>query len=149
MLIFFSFWFSDKGVFNALVIRCIADHLQKSDTSTLISSEANNFKQLQNAGTLVNAIVKSFEKTVVPVFADIISYVDQFCNLDILDKQKSDYTELWLAIFESEDLCQSKFSITVKKDQAHKDHEKVKFPFSWLIYNFVSSRMSDTGLFDN
>ena len=144
-------FFSDKGVFNALIIQCIANHLQKHeklDASTLINFEANNFKQLQNAGTLVNAIVKSFERTVVPVFAGVISYVDQFCNLDILDKQKSDFTELWLTVFESADLCQSKFSITAKEDQAHKDHEKAKFPFSWLIYNFICSR-SSTGLFSN
>ena len=128
--------------------------MQEQENNTLPSAwiieEATNIKNLQDAGTFRNALVRRFDSILVPILAEIIAFVDQYCNLDLLDSPE--LVNLWLMIFEADELCQTKLlqlaSSSKAEYQGHvvgKENRKCEFPFSWIIDNYVNKKIDSTG----
>ena len=134
-----------------MIVKLIKKILQEQEKDTLphawIVKEAQDIKNLQNAGTFRNALVRKFDSILVPILAEIIAFVDENCNLDLLESP--DLRDLWLMIFRSDELCQTKLfqlaSISKADHLVNKGIWEFEFPFSWIIYNYVKEKMYPTG----
>ena len=138
-----------------MIVKLIKKILQEQEKSTVRSAwiidEARNIRNLQDAGTLRNALIRRFDNILAPVLSEIIAFVDQYCNLDLLEST-GPMSDLWLRIFRSDEFCQTKLcqiaSTSKAKHQCdvvNKESQKSQFPFSWIIYSYVKEIMDATG----
>ena len=136
-----------------LIKKILQEQEQEKSTvhSAWITDEARNIKNLKYAGTLKHALIRRFDNILVPVLSEIIAFVDQYCNLNLLESP-GPMSDLWLCIFRSDELCQSKLcqviSALKSKHQGcvvKKDSQKSEFPFSWIIYSYVKKIMDTAG----
>ena len=103
-----------------------------------VGFEARNPKKLQSGGTFRNVLSRRIDEVVTPIFSEVITKIDQNCNLNLLDEKNlgSTLSTLWLSIFNSLKID----SVTLLQRNATVDIKfKCKFPFSWLIYSSIEA----------
>ena len=116
--------------------------------------EAMNEKGLQTGGTFRNALSRKLDEVVVPIFAEILAFVDHYSNLDLISKNNQDQPRalFWLTVFTNESLCKFSFEhIAMGGGLTHQisgasgkrvsafEEFKCQFPFFWLIKDTVDS----------
>ena len=116
--------------------------------------EAMNEKRLQSGGTFRNVLSRRLDEVVVPIFAEILAFVDRYSNLDLISKNNQDQPRdlFWLTVFTDESLCKFSFEkIAMGGGLTHQipgvsgkrvsifDEFKCQFPFFWLINDAVDS----------
>ena len=116
--------------------------------------EAKNEKRLQSRGTFRNVLFHKLHEVVVPIFAEILAFVDRYSNLDLIGRNDQDDPRdlFWLTMFTNESLCKFSFEqIAMGGGSTHQnsgisgkhmstfDEFKCQFPFFWLIKDMVDS----------
>ena len=115
---------------------------------------AKNEKRLQSGGTFRNVLSRKLDEVVVPIFAEILAFVDHYSNLDLISRGDQDKPRdlFWLFVFTNESLCKFSFEqiamggslahqipgVSGKRISTH-DEFKCQFPFFWLIKDTVDS----------
>ena len=119
-----------------------------------VLEEAMNLKKLHTGGTFGNVLARKVDEVIVPIFAYIISAVDQNYNLDLLEtgsKLILPASQLWLAIFQDPKVLPFSYNvIATSKDKlpgagsrrAEEDF-KCQFPFSWIVKDTVDALWSN------
>lgn len=120
-----------------------------------VFEEAINLQHLQEGGSFSNVLIRRFDKTLKPLFIQIIRFIDRHSNLqllkpDYLDENDRPLSRLWLDIYSSQGLCQSTlFKIVANSQKYEKMDCKIfqcLFPFSWIIYEYINKQIDDEGL---
>ena len=116
--------------------------------------EAMSEKRLQSGGTFRNVLSRKLDEVVVPIFAEILAFIDRYSNLDLISKKNQDQPRdlFWLTVFTNESLCKFSFEqIAMGGGLAHQipgvagkrasifDEFKCQFPFFWLVKDTVDS----------
>ena len=120
--------------------------------------EAKNEKRLQSGGTFANVLSRKLDEVVVPIFTEILAFVDRYSNLDLISKKNQDQPRdlFWLSVFSNESLCKFSFEqIAMREGSTHQipggsgkrvsifDEFNCQFPFFWLIKDTVDSFWND------
>ena len=114
------------------------------DTHELILKVSKNLQQLQDFGSFRNALIKSFDKALIPLFANIIDLIDQHSNLELLTTETSldPLSKLWLNIYNSKQLCET--ILQGKTETVYiQSTFKCSFPFSWIIFNCIETKVQE------
>lgn len=109
-----------------------------------------NRQNLQEGGSFTNALIRRFDKALAPILLQIFIFLDRNSNLELLlpdslfqnDKPLSN---LWLDIYCSQGLCQNVLSHTLVHPVVATSAKKFtcQFPFSWIIFNYINSKMDE------
>ena len=104
-------------------------------------SEACNIKNLEESGTFVNALLRKFDRIIIPILSAIFEFVNGNDNLLLAEDENPIISELWLNIFQSQELCQKHLQelalTSTQKPTISKTKQQCQFPFSWLLFNFI------------
>ncbi len=139
---------TDDTQFHNILIKYIYSLLQEREEfyneKDWIIQESMSSKNLLVGGTLVNALCRRIDQTVIHILAEIISVVDRNSNLNLIDPKDENIpiSKFWLRLFSNADVMQFGFANFVTRDDplpgtgARKfgsDYE-CQFPFSWLVF---------------
>ena len=115
-----------------------------------VLNEAMDARKLQNGGTFRNVLARKIDNVVVPIFSEIISFVDQNYNLDLMSPRSEDLPlrQFWLTMFGRPKLMQFSYKemITPKEKLPGIGGRKsvedfiCRLPFSWIIKAAVDSQ---------
>ncbi|XP_048587615.1 E3 ubiquitin-protein ligase rnf213-alpha isoform X3 [Nematostella vectensis] len=103
---------------------------------------------MHERGTFRKALQHRVSSEVVPYLSKVLAYADRDCNLDLLVDSEAWIKRLWLAIFGNEhvselycDVSTISYSGTAREPVPVSGrgghHFRCRFPFSWLIRDFV------------
>ena len=137
----------DPNSFYAILVSHIHRMLKEreegyKDGDDWIVQEAMNINRLQTGGTFTNVLARRLDEVMVPCFATIISFLDQNCNLDLLQSVQpvSLLSHLWLNICKSKE-AQKKLRfadmVGTQKVVMKDDNFACKFPFYWLVKDLM------------
>ncbi len=115
------------------------------DEKEWVIKEAMDPKRLQHGGTFCKVLSRKFDEIIVPMFKEIIAYIDQNYNLNLIDPENehSRLSRFWLSMFNNvvkfsyEDMLESRDRI---RGQIPIEAFKCELPFSWLIHEAVESQ---------
>ena len=84
-------------------------------------NEALSAKKLQHGGTFRNALARKIDEMLIPLFAEIIAFIDFNYNLNlvVLNPEDSDVYKLWIMMFRSNQLCDLKYSDITANSREH------------------------------
>lgn len=113
--------------------------------------QATDKKQLVTEGTLQSALYKKIDDVLLPILAEMISFMDQNYNLDLVTGE-STVLSLWNAVFATNELCKFTFDRLfpekvgkvqnpvpgVGSRRAQMDFRS-QYPFSWIIKDHVDT----------
>ena len=150
---------ADASTFHGILVHRIAEVMRERDAirdprKQWVLEEAMNLKKLHTGGTFGNVLARKVDEVVVPIFAYIISAIDQNYNLDLIYPErgfKSPVSKLWLDIF-----CDSKV-LQFRYDEIAASGEKLpgaasrksgqdfkcQLPFSWVVKETVDALWSN------
>lgn len=120
------------------------------DSNDWIIDEALNSHHLQTGGTFKNVLTRRLDEVVTPCFTKIIAFLDQNCNLNILQNlhPKMPLFQLWMKIFGSqraqEELLYSDIMVGGQKVPMRDEGFICKFPFSWLVKELMDSQFDNS-----
>lgn len=122
---------------------------KSADKDQWILTEALNSTRLSYGGTFRNVLLRKIDNEIVPIFSDILSYIDQSHNLDLLINGSSEKVKkLWLRIFANDDVMMFRFSTQGRGLQQNKtEHSEVpenyhcSFPFFWLVKPGIDAKL--------
>ena len=149
---------SDECTFFGALVKHILSVLKQRDKivqeGEWVLMEAMNEKRLQSGGTFRNILSRKLDEVVVPIFAEILAFIDHYSNLDLISKNNQDQPRdlFWLTVFTNESLCKFSFEqIAMGGGSTHQipgvsgkrvsvfDEFRCQFPFFWLIKDTVDS----------
>ncbi|XP_019854153.1 PREDICTED: E3 ubiquitin-protein ligase RNF213-like [Amphimedon queenslandica] len=139
-------------IFYSVTIALMKRVLEGMDDSQWwVFEEAISIQHLQEGGSFSNVLIRRFDKTLKPLFIQIIRFIDRHSNLqllmpDCLDENDKPLSKLWLNIYSSWELCQSTLFKVVASQKYEKIDQKVfqcSFPFSWIIYEYINKKIDD------
>ena len=144
---------SDLTSFYGILVKHISKLLQERDEIRVdekewVIKEAMNPKRLQHGGTFCKVLSRKFDEIIVPIFKEIVAYIDQNFNLNLIDpkKEQSRLSRFWLSMFNNvvrfsyEDMLESKDHLNGVKTHIPMESYKCELPFSWLIHEVVKSQ---------
>ena len=102
-----------------------------------ILEEASNMQWLQEAGSFRNALMGKIKQIILPLFSNVLTFIDVHDNLELLYHGSEFEREAWRALFKFGDLCSHYITAQSIKTQ-HSLTMSCKFPFSWVVYEFLS-----------
>ncbi|XP_034559632.1 E3 ubiquitin-protein ligase rnf213-alpha-like isoform X2 [Notolabrus celidotus] len=119
--------------------------------------EASNVSALQEGGTFLHTLWRKIQAVVTPLLANLVSVIDQDCNLELLVNGCDDIKNLWLHIFGSKEMLivpyvrdeSSSSVITVQSHSTGGSPMCCCMPFSWWIKDFLDGLMMQTSRHDN
>ena len=103
-----------------------------------VLEEALNLDRLEETGSFRKALIEKLKRIVLPALANVLSFIDQYNNLDTLENINDHQKEAWIILFRNN---MQYFTNNV-------DHAKsitCEFPFSWVVYNEFCKAMTDNG----
>ena len=108
------------------------------DSDNWIIQEAMNINHLQTGGTFTNVLSRRLDEVIVPCFAKIIAFLDQNCNLNLLQSVRPvpPLSKFWLRIFASQQAREGlQFADVVvsQKLLMRDDGFACEFPFYWVV----------------
>ena len=116
-------------------------------------NEALSAKKLQHGGTFRNALARKVDEMLIPLFAEIIAFIDFNYNLDlVVSNPVSDVYKLWIMMFRSTQLCNLNYSDIAANAREHipgagsllsGSNFRCRLPFSWVIRNTISTEWSN------
>ena len=135
-----------------MLVKHIYEVLRERDKfeNDWIINEAMNPRNLQHGGTFSNALSRKVDRVVTPIFSEIIASIDRNFNLNLIDptNESSPLSRFLLRMFHDPAIMQFIYSDMVAPREhipgvggrkAGEDF-KCELPFSWLIYEAVSSQ---------
>ena len=135
----------DEPSFFLLTVKIVKRILQKKTfhSQEWIVHEATNLQRLQEAGTFLNALIRKFDKLVIPVLGNIVSFADRNSNLELLIQGDHDITKLWLDIYSLPHLSQHLFETVGSLEEETvitKNTFQCRFPFSFFVFKIIKDR---------
>jgi hypothetical protein len=129
------------------------DTLAPEEGTNWSTSEALESSGLQESGTYRKALWRRIQNAVVPILSELIAYMDRDGNLELLETGIPWLTELWIKIFNDEELTQLNYEsfFVTDDDRQVRSHVPVtssgrdahffqcRFPFSWLLKEKIDS----------
>ena len=107
------------------------------------SREALNAEALHKSGTYINLLLLKLDGVVANALSTILSAVDRYCNLHLLQSEVHAISTLWLKIFEDAEIISD---LTKGLENTGFDHSnavfasfKCDFPFFWLLINSIEA----------
>ena len=128
------------------VVKIMGENLEVNKKSyyDCIFEEANNMHRLQKAGSFRNALIRKFGEIVVPMLAKIVTFVDQYCNLDLLVCGNDEVATLWINIFHSHELCKGILPLLHGVEPSLNNSAMTcKFPFSWIFFEHLNKETAE------
>lgn len=118
---------------------------QSMKLSTL-TDVSRNLQHLQDSGSFRNALIKSFDAALIPIFSGIIAFIDQYSNLELLTPQidfenDKPAPKLWLELYSSNQVCDT--ILHLKVPHYTTSNFKCSFPFSWIIFHYIESKVKE------
>ena len=115
------------------------------DSDDWIIQEAMNINHLQTGGTFKNVLARKLDEVIVPCFAKIIAFLDQNCNLNLLQgvPPVAPLSEFWLSVCASKQAQEElRFAdiVGTHKLVMKGDNFACKFPFYWLVKDLMDSQ---------
>ena len=119
-----------------------------------VLEQALNRKKLHSGGTFWNVLSRKLDEIIIPMFAWILLYVDNYSNLDLMKKDNPSYVhQFWLTIFQNPELCQFTYNEMATKGLGknlavtgnkivHTKEFCCQFPFFWLVKDVVDAQMA-------
>ena len=112
------------------------------DRDDWIIQEAMNINHLQTGGTFKNVLARRLDEVIVPCFAMIIAFMDQNCNLNLLQSVQhlSPLSKFWLNICASQhaqDELRYVDMVGTQKVVMKDDNFACEFPFYWLVKDLM------------
>ena len=111
-------------------------HSDKRILENWILEEASNMQHLQEAGSYRNALMERMKQIILPLFSNVLTFIDVNSNLEILYHGNESEREAWRALFRSEALCSHYITAPVSIETHNFVNMNCKFPFSWVVYDF-------------
>lgn len=107
-----------------------------------------NPKSLQHGGTFCNVLSRKFDAIIVPLFRKIIAYIDQNCNLNLINPSNKEpqLSQFWLNMFSTvvkfsyQDMVVQKEEVTGIASRMAVHAFECILPFSWLINEAIESQ---------
>ena len=82
----------DTKTFYGALVKHIKNLLEEREKSLLdqewVLKEALSGKKLQSGGTFQNVLSRKLDEVIIPIFAAVLLFVDQFSNLNILEHSR-------------------------------------------------------------
>ena len=107
------------------------------------SREALNAEALHKSGSYINLLLLKLDGIVANALSTILSAVDRYCNLHLLQSKGHMISSLWLKIFEDAEII---LDLTNGLENTGLDHSnavfasfKCDFPFFWLLTNSIEN----------
>ena len=116
-----------------------------------VLNEALDCRRLQQSGTFRNSLTRRLDEVVTPIFAAVIAFCDQYCNLNLLHQGIKGDTlvyRFWLSMFKSSDVIlfnYEEMAANLKSDLGGgrvMDDFECHMPFFWIIKEAVDSVQS-------
>lgn len=147
-LTYHCFQFAEPGPFYEILVEHIQRILEEREhylqDSDWILNEAMDIRQLQKGGTFMNVLTRKYDDVIIPIFSEIIAFMDHNCNLSLL--QIKDCTtslcQLWLKTFSSDPAKQAlHYNDMVSTPMIPMTGEEFScnFPFSWLYKELIDA----------
>ena len=109
-----------------------------------IFEEAKDMHRLEKAGSFRNALLRKFGEIVVPMLAKIVTFVDQYHNLDLLVCGNDEVATLWINIFHSHELCKGILPLLHGVELSVSNAAMTcKFPFSWIFFEHLNKETAE------
>ena len=90
----------------------------------------------------MNVLSRKLDDIIVPCLAEVIAFVDKYCNLSLLQLKPTPLSQFWLRIFGSKRAEESLRYIDMvgrQKVEMNHDNFACEFPFSWLVKELMDS----------
>lgn len=89
--IIFNYFFTAHTTFYGALVKHIKSLLKEREQIPIfkewVLNEALSTEKLQNGGTFQNVLTRRFDEVVIPLFADILLFVDHYSNLNLLKEE--------------------------------------------------------------
>ena len=113
-----------------------------------VLNEAMSRRSLQHGGTFKNVLARKIDDVTVPIFAEIIAFLDHNCNLSLLQtgSETTPLSQFWLRMFQSPRAEQQlHYEQMVGRQKVPMAEEEIEsqFPFSWLVKEAVDSQWDE------
>ena len=144
----YIFTSTDLSSFHGILIQHVFSVLKQRDQvwevdKQWVLNEAMDARKLQNGGTFRNVLARKIDDVVVPIFSEIIAFMDRNYNLDLINQRNENLTlqRFWLNMFGRPNIMQFNYveMMTPRKNvpgvggrRSAKDF-KCQLPFSWII----------------
>ncbi|XP_006822899.2 E3 ubiquitin-protein ligase rnf213-alpha-like [Saccoglossus kowalevskii] len=132
------------------------DQCQPNNGKSWAKDVAMQAHSLQEGGTFRKTLVLKICELVTPILAELITYCSRNNNLTILHSSPCQHWihKFWLYMFNDPIVTQCKVAdppssekrALVLHDGPNDMSNKWKLPFSWVIYDFLESQMSNAAL---
>ena len=148
------------STFHGILVHRIAEVMRERDNildprQRWVLDEAMNLKKLHTGGTFGNVLARKVDEVIVPIFAYIISVIDQNYNLDLLEPGSEltlPISHLWLALFQHskvlpfnyDTIAASKEKLPGAGSRRLDEDFKCQFPFSWVIKDTIDALWNNT-----
>ena len=112
-----------------------------------VLNEALDCRRLQQGGTFRNSLTRRLDEVIIPIFAAVIAFCDQYCNLNLVRgiNENDSVLRFWLSMFKNSDVVLFNYedmATNPKSDigggKASEDFE-CKMPFFWIIKEAIDS----------
>eukprot|EP00731_Ephydatia_muelleri_P016208 Em0009g632a len=133
-------------------IRILKKRDEISEIDNWVLSEALDLRRRQHSGTFCSSLTRKLDEVIIPIFAEVIAFCDQYCNLNLLHNQENDaITKFWISIFKHPDILVFNYDdiITNPRSSLHlmnenaADYFECQLPFFWLIKDAIDSTFSN------
>lgn len=145
----------DQSTFHGILVQHVFNVLEQRDQvweldKQWVLNEAMNPRKLQNGGTFRNVLARKIDDVLVPIFSEIIAFIDRNYNLDLISLRNENYPlqQFWLNIFGRHAIMQFNYieMVTPREKvpgvggrRSAKDF-RCRLPFSWLIKTAVDDQ---------
>ena len=141
------------------MIRHISEILQERENERVdekqwVLNEAMNQRNIRHGGTFSNVLARKLDQIVTPIFAEILSKIDEYCNLNLINPKNKNtaLSHIWLEIFRNSQIMQFRYKDMIVPRDLIPGFGKRKaggnfvclFPFSWLVFDAVNSHWDNT-----
>lgn len=148
--------------FATILARRIHKLLQEKDeragtkASDWLRLEALSGTGIQENGTFRKALWQRVYSSVIPIFSEVIAYVDRDSNLDLVMEEGTWLSCLWIALFQNPSMVELHYEnflslesgiirerVPVTTSGRERHTFDLQFPFSWLIKERIDAMWKD------
>lgn len=150
-----TFILDDNTFYGALVNhmhRILKKRDEIADIDNWVLNEALDLRRRQHSGTFCSSLTRKLDEVIIPIFAEVIAFCDQYCNLNLIHSLENDaITKLWISIFKHPDIIAFNYDdiITNPRSSMHLINENAadcfecQLPFFWLIKDAIDGTLSN------
>ena len=115
-----------------------------------VLNEALDCRRLQQSGTFRNSLTRRLDEVITPIFAAVIAYCDQYCNLNLAKhgRDSNSVSKFWLSMFRNSEVILFNYEDMATNPKSDlgggsvSEEFKCQMPFFWIIKEAVDSMLS-------